>query len=98
MPVDFPEAGRQPRPALFGTGNGRVVLVPEPRIFLGRCEAPIGGALKQGHIVDTVDDVLTYLPQRVDPAASGTPSCRHRNPLTEVIEILCLLNDGCHLR
>lgn len=46
----------------------------------------------------TIDNVLTYLAQGVDPAAPGTPSLGHRILLAEVIEILCLLNDGCHRR
>lgn len=98
MPVDFPEPRSKPVPTLFSTSDGRGFLSSVPLVFLSRRKAPGGVSLEQCHVVDTVDNVLTYLAQRVDPMAPGTPSCCHHNHLAEVIGILCLLNDARHLQ
>jgi hypothetical protein len=98
MPVDFPEPGSKPGTALFSAGDCRGFLSPVTLVFPGRCQAPAGVRAEKRQVADTVDNVLTDLAQRIDPAASGTPPCSHRILLAEVIEILCLLNDGRHQR
>lgn len=98
MPVDFLETDSQPIPSLHCASDRREVLLPAPLVLLGRCQAPAGAYFIKGNVLATVDNVLPYLAQRVDPTAPGTPSLRHRILLAEVIEILCLLNDTCHLR
>jgi hypothetical protein len=98
MPVDFTEAGSQSVSSLFSPRYRRGVLSSVAFIFSGRRQAPARLDLVERQVICTIHNVLTYLAHGVDPTAPGTPSCCHRILLAEVIGILCLLNDRCHLR